>query len=211
MFFENEIRFALENRHKEVYMAPDMTPEKVTQIIGNHYKETLSQICLESFPSEVRVAVIMWIAFFVYSNNILLNIGVAGLSNFICDFAVKFKSSEIKNDKPVIHKYLKKWMKFAKDLKLGYKDEQLSPKVKVLIEKFLDEEYDSDDQMIIFVDQRLIADLLYEVLKENWELIKNKTNILDVVYSHSNRGILKKLWRKLKLVLKRWQRFLREL
>lgn len=57
--FENEISIALKNRHHEIYMAPDITPEKITQIVGNHYKETLEKISLEEFPNEVRVAVIM--------------------------------------------------------------------------------------------------------------------------------------------------------
>ena len=44
----------------------NITPEKVTQIVGNNYKETLAQIRFEEFPDQVRVVLFMTISFFVY-------------------------------------------------------------------------------------------------------------------------------------------------
>jgi ERCC4-related helicase len=52
------------------------------------------------------------------------------------------------------------------------------------------------DQIIVFVDQRLIADLLYKSIVIHVKEKKDKS-ILGVVYSHSNKNIMNKIVKKL--------------
>lgn len=197
--FDSEIMEALKNKHAKLEISHDITPEKATQIAGNHYKLTLSQINIKDFPNEVKVMVIMTIAFMIYLDNVILNVGVLGLVEFIKDFISKFKDSEIKSNSKVIHQYLKKWKEFSDNLIRDNKGKLLCPKIEKLIDTFFDETIEEDhllqneDQMIIFVDQRLVADLLYKVLLSQ-EIIKYP---MDVVYSHSNRGVLPKIMKKL--------------
>lgn len=49
--------------------------------------------------------------------------------------------------------------------------------------------------MIIFVDQRIVADLLYKVLKDDPRVNKS----LDVVYSHGNKSVFNKTLKKLNI------------
>ena len=172
----------------------------MTQVVGNHYKNTLSEINLLTYPKEIKVILLMTISFFLYIDNVLLNIGVHGFAIFINDYVHKFKNSEIKNESPVIYEYLKQWKEFAKRIMKENKDNLLSPKVARLINTFFDGSdqetmIQSSDSVIIFVDQRLVADLLYRVLREQLP----NGDILDVVYSHGNKGVLQKTMKKLKV------------
>ena len=197
--FDKEFMNAMKSRHKLMGFS-SMTPEKVTQVIGNTYKDTLKRIKFEDFPDEIRVALIMTIAFYVYSDNILMNVGVWGLKIFIEDLCSRFKY-DISSDKTgVMNKYLKEWKECVGDLKYDFQEKDLNfcPKLQQLINNFFKREtFNPENQIIIFVDQRLIADLLYRTLSD---LIDSTgKNIIDVVYSHGNPNLFKKIFKKTKI------------
>jgi superfamily II DNA or RNA helicase len=81
-FFKYNIETAIKKRH-ELMGYSKITPEKITQVIANQYKEILENINFEEYSSELRVAILMTIGFYVYRDNILLNVGAKGLQIFI--------------------------------------------------------------------------------------------------------------------------------
>lgn len=82
--FDMEIMTAIKERHKLMGFS-HLTPEKVTQVIGNNYKETLESIEFGEYPDEIKIVLFITIAFYVFSDNVILNVGLKGLKLFIED------------------------------------------------------------------------------------------------------------------------------
>jgi hypothetical protein len=77
----------------------------------------------------------------------------------------------------------------------------ICPKLQTVINNFLTKDsFGKDDQMIIFVDQRLIADLMLKTIISEVPLFQNKNKErIDAVYSHANKSIFKKIFNKTKV------------
>ena len=102
----------------------------------------------------------------------------------------------------MVHSYLKKWKEFGTQIVEDHEEILLCPKVQELVNNFLGKDtWQDEDQMIIFVDQRLIADLLYKTLLAECSIFKGENNneLIDVVYSHSNKGVFQKIMKKTKV------------
>jgi len=180
------------------------SPEKYAQIIGIDYQDYFKQLQNSVIvPPILKVQVLMSLSFWIYLDNILINVGVRGLQIFIEENCKRFKNYHNMGEDNLIHDYLQEWYKFGQKIVEDNPQSLLSPKATKLVETFLTNETNSiKDQMIIFVDQRIIADLLLMTLKAEchlftWKNGKNKDKI-KAIYSHSNRGPLKKLAKKLK-------------
>lgn len=63
-----------------------------------------------------------------------------------------------------------------------------------MIEAHIRRKFEEDDQIIIFVDQRVVADMLFKVLKDVYKTKDHHK--IDVVYSHGGSSLFKKIFKK---------------
>ena len=148
------------------------SPEKYAQIIGIDYQDYFKQLQNSVIvPPILKVQVLMSLSFWIYLDNILINVGVRGLQIFIEENCKRFKNYHNMGEDNLIHDYLQEWYKFGQKIVEDNPQSLLSPKATKLVETFLTNETNSiKDQMIIFVDQRIIADLLLMTLKAECHL-----------------------------------------
>lgn len=121
--YELEIKEALKTTHLRTEISQELAPDKITQIVGNHFKSTLTQINLHKYPKEIKAVILITINFFIYLDNLILNVGIKGFAIFIEDLLEKFKNSRINCDNyKVIHEYLQEWRMLSHGLIEDYED-----------------------------------------------------------------------------------------